>query len=131
MMKVLVRNNPGFTVVELLVTIVVAVLILAGGSQLYSLALTNSGTAQRRANASNLAYDLLRQAQTTVTTPCAASGPTTVTIADPTIITGATAQKTITCPYATSNPNLSLISITVTYNNPETRSVTRAIVAGI
>lgn len=130
-MKKIPQLTAGFTVVELLVAIVVAVLILAGGSQLYSLALTNSGTAQRRANASNIAYDLLRQAQATVATPCVASGPTAVTIDDPTIITGATAQKTITCPYASSNPNLSLISITVTYNNPETRSVTRAIVAGV
>ena len=60
----------GFTVVELLVAIVIAVLIIGAGGQAYSVALNNAGTAQRRAKASNMAYDLLRQAQTTATSPC-------------------------------------------------------------
>ena len=106
----------GFTVVELLVAIVIAVLIIGAGGQAYSVALNNAGTAQRRAKASNMAYDLLRQAQTTATYPAA--------------LPGATATKTITCPFASSSTKLSYIKITLTYNNPDSRSITRAIISG-
>ena len=127
------RSDAGFTVVEILVALVVAMLILAAGSQLYSLTQTSSGSAQRRAKASNMAYDLMRQAQQTAPAPCPYSTPNTTTVAlpDPTALPGATASQTISCPYASTNPNLSLITITVNYNNPEPRSVVRAIVTGI
>jgi len=120
--------NQGFTVVELLIAIVIAVMILAAGSQVYTVALTNSGSAQRRAKASNIAYDLLRQAKSDISAPCVASGPTTVTIPSPTgLPNGATATRTVSCPIP-STPNSSLVSVTVNYTNPEQRSVTRAIV---
>lgn len=127
------QTNQGFSVVELLVAIVIAVMILMAGSQVYSVALGNSGTAQRRAKASNVAYDLMRQAQQTAPAPCPYSTPNTtvVTLPDPTALPGATASQTISCPYASTNPNLSLITITVNYNNPEPRSVVRAIVTGL
>lgn len=122
------RDSNGFTVVELLVAIVIAVLLMGAGAQAYSAALTNAGTAQRRAKASNMAYDLLRQAQASLTTPCSASGPTSVTLPDTTALPGATAVQTVACPFSASSTNLSLVTITVTYNNTEQGSVTRAIV---
>ncbi len=121
-------RESGFTIVELLVTIVIAVLILSAGSQAYSVALTSAGTSQRRA--SNMAYDLLRQAQMTASTPCVAAAETTIPLPDLTALPGATATKTVTCPFGSSSDTLSLIVITVTYNNPETRSITRAIISG-
>ncbi len=123
-------RESGFTIVELLVTIVIAVLILSAGSQAYSVALTSAGTSQRRAKASNMAYDLLRQAQMTASTPCVAAAETTIPLPDLTALPGATATKTVTCPFGSSSDTLSLIVITVTYNNPETRSITRAIISG-
>lgn len=123
------QPNDGFTVVELLVAIVIAVLLIIAGTQVYSVALSQAGTSQRRAKANNMAYDLLRQAQAAAPTTCTASGPTTVALPDPSALPGGSASKTITCPYTTTSTNLSLISVTVTYNNPESRNITRAVIA--
>lgn len=122
------QTNQGFSVVELLVAIVIAVMILMAGSQVYSVALGNSGTAQRRAKASNVAYDLLRQAQSTASSPCTTSNVPATDVPSGSGLPGAKYTTAITCPFSTSSPNLSLITVTVTYNNPEQRSVTRAIV---
>ena len=124
------RGDNGFTVVELLVAIVIGVLLMGVGSQAYSVALTNAGTAQRRAKASNMAYDLLRQSQSSsdAVIPCTPKSATSIALPDPSALPGATAARTITCPLGASSQNLVMISITVSYSNPEQRSVTRAII---
>ena len=120
--------HQGFSVVELLVAIVIAVMILIAGSQVYSVALGNSGTAQRRAKASNVAYDLLRQAQSSTSSPCAVSNTASTSLPSDSGLPGGTYTRATTCPFSPGTPNLSLITVTVTYKNPEQRSVTRAIV---
>lgn len=119
------RYNQGFTAVELLVSIIVAMLLLGSGYQLYTTVLRDSGSAQRRASASNAAYTLLRQYQQQATTPCTASSaapavPSTVGLS------GSTATAVISCPYGGSS-NISLVTVTLTYNNPEQQKVTRAV----
>ncbi len=121
-------NESGFTVVELLIALVVAMLLLGSGYQLYTTVLRDSGGTQRRANADNAAYQLLRQYQSNIGATC--SSPSTATPAVPSTanLPGSTASVAISCPFGTSS-SISLVRVTITYNNPETQSVSRAIYA--
>lgn len=115
----------GFTAVELLVALVVAMLLLGSGYQLYTTVLRDSGSTQRRASADNVAYQLMRQYQANTTRPCTTSSATPA-VASTAGLPGSTAAVTISCPFGTSS-NISLVSVTVTYNNPEQQRVTRAV----
>lgn len=55
------RSQEGFTAVELLVTLFVAVAFIATAFQLYSAVVSDSGEARFRAKASNIAYAELRR----------------------------------------------------------------------
>lgn len=72
-------SQQGFSAVELLITLFVAVAFIATGYQLYSTIVKDGGEARFRARASNLAYENLRRASDTTptcsTTP-AVSTPT-------------------------------------------------------
>lgn len=120
-------KRQGFTVVELIITLVISVLLLGSAYQLFGAISRNSADAQRQSQASNVAYDILRRTQNTsaLTSPCTASVPT-ATIPSYTNLQ-ATAKISITCPQGTTSP-LSLITVTVTYNNSTGKAqVTRAI----
>ena len=123
------KLQQGFTAVELIIALVIGVLLLTSAYQLYSAVVNDSGDSQRRAQASNVAYSLLRQYQndnTFVTSPCVAR---TATPAVPTYanLPGATASVATTCPYTTTTA-LSLITVTVTINNSnQQEQVTRAV----
>lgn len=58
-------SQQGFSAVELLITLFVAVAFIATGYQLYSTIVKDGGEARFRARASNLAYDNLRRASDT------------------------------------------------------------------
>lgn len=127
------RKLQGFTAVELLVAIIIGVTLMSAAYQLYSVALTSSGDAQRRSQASNAAYEILRANQTSVSTPCA-TGSSTPAIPSGSGLSGASATLTKTCPYNEYNPDTSLkrassvtlLTVTVTYDSG-TKQVTRAI----
>lgn len=80
------KNNPsnesGFSVVELLITLFIAVAFIATGYQLYSAIVKDGGDARFRARASNLAYENLRRAAADTTIPCP-SGSAVSTPASP------------------------------------------------
>ena len=119
------RLEKGFTAVELLVSIIVGALLLGSAYQLYTTVLRDSGSAQRRAAASNAAYDLARQYQQRTTKPCTTlsetpSVPSTVNLP------GSTASAVVSCPYGATS-SVSLVTVTITYKNPESQQVTRAI----
>ncbi|MGB4767622.1 MAG: prepilin-type N-terminal cleavage/methylation domain-containing protein [Candidatus Saccharimonas sp.] len=120
-------NESGFTVVELLIALVVAVLLLGSGYQLYTTVLRDSGGTQRRANADNAAYQLLRQYQANIGATCSVSNATPA-VPSTANLPGSTASVAISCPFGTSS-SISLVRVTITYNNPETQSVSRAIYA--
>ncbi len=119
------REN-GFTAVELIVTIIVAMLLLGAAFQLYTTVLRSSATSQTRSVANNVSYDLLRQYQQSATTPCSQPSitPTIPSYAD---LSGASATVTITCPYGVGTSNISLVTVTVNYTDPNQKAVTRAI----
>ena len=116
-------SQPGFTVVELLIALVVAVLLLGSGYQLYVTVLQDSSAAQRRSQASNVAYALLRDNQSHATKPCStySSAPAVPAYAN---LANASAALSIACPFGTSG--VSLVSVTVTYSTSTPQQVTRA-----
>lgn len=125
----MIRYQQGFTAVELLVALVVGVLLLLSAYQLHTSVIHAATDAQRRSQASNVAYDILRQYQadnTTVTDPCTThtATPPVPTYAN---LSGATAAVAVTCPYG-SSPDLSLVTVTVSYNTSyQTQKVYRAV----
>lgn len=122
-------TEQGFTAVELLVALVVGVLLLGSAYQLYTTITANAGDSSRRAQASNVAYALLRQYQNStsyVTNPCTTS-TATPTVPSYANLPNATATLTVSCPY-TDVTELSLMTITITFNNANTtEQVTRAL----
>lgn len=124
------RNlEQGFTAVELIIALIVGVLLLGSAYQLYTTIVTDAGDAQRKSQAGNIAYALLRQYQDDagfVGDPCSSNSaiPTVPTSAN---LPGATATVVTTCPVA--NADLNLITVTVEYNNANSKErVSRAII---
>ncbi len=117
------RLDAGFSAVELLITLFIAAAFVATGYQLYSVVITDGGSALQQAQATNIAYDYLRRFSTEATNPCSAVTPTpTPTIPSTANLTSASVSATITCPYGTST-NLSLITVTVNYGIPQQQVV--------
>ena len=66
-------KNQGFTVVELLVTLIVSMLLLVSIYQFYNYVLADSAEARARAVASNLAYQYMRERAGQVAATCPAT----------------------------------------------------------
>ncbi len=62
--------QPGFSAVELLITLFIAAAFLMTGYQLYSAIIRDSGEARQHARASTLAYDYLRRYAAQVPVTC-------------------------------------------------------------
>lgn len=121
-------TEQGFTAVELIVALFVGVLLLGSAYQLYTTVVNDAGDTQRRAQASNTAYALLRQYQDNtafVSDPCTANSATP-TVPTSSNLPGATATIATTCPVPSTD--LNLITATVEYNNANAKEqVSRAI----
>lgn len=112
------KAQSGFTVVELLITLFVAVAFLVSGYQLYNVIIKDGGQTRGESRASNLAYDYLRRYTSAATDPCAGSTP--VSGATPTVagLSAVSVTVTISCPY-TNNNAISKVEAVVTYNTPQ------------
>ncbi|MEI6054345.1 MAG: prepilin-type N-terminal cleavage/methylation domain-containing protein [Candidatus Saccharibacteria bacterium] len=119
------KYRPGFTAVELLITLFIAAAFLMSGYQLYSMIIRDGGEARARAKASNIAYEYLQIYKAKAKNPCPTATPIeNVTQTTNDILSDITISATITCPYV-ETPSLSKISVTVKYNKPE-QEVTNA-----
>lgn len=110
------KKENGFTAIELLITLVIGMMLLFSAYQLYSVVLQSSKDTSRRANASSLAYELLRDNSYLVTNPCTSVSIPNITI--PTtanLPSTATASVQLSCAIGNPTPNLTQISATVTY----------------
>lgn len=112
------NNSKGFTVVELLVSLVVGMLLLFSAYQLYLYVLDNGSTTRMRTIASSLAYQFMRESSAFATNPC-----TTPTISAPTIpqsanLPNATASVTISC-LASGPTSISVVTSSVTFGSPQ------------
>jgi prepilin-type N-terminal cleavage/methylation domain-containing protein len=112
------KNQDGFTVVELLITLFVAAAFLVSGYQLYNLIIKDSGQARADSRASSIAYDYMRRYSATVVSPCVASTPLTDASVTAGGLSNVLVTVAITCPY-TATTTLSKVDVTVKYNTPQ------------
>ncbi len=108
------RASSGFTIVEVLVTLLVAGVFLTGAYQAYGLVTASSAETRNRAEASNLAYEMLRIKQQTIGSPCT---PQTLTEAIPATSSLPDPKQyliSVSCPFGTTN-SISLVNVTVQY----------------
>lgn len=114
------QARSGFTTVEVLVTLFVAVLLLGGGYQAYSAVASNSREGRERSIASNIAYENARRVADGITGVCVPSGPTNHSSripADSTLPSNKQMTTIVTCPYGSSNSTISLVNVTITYGS--------------
>jgi len=113
-------EQSGFTIVELLITLFVAVAFLVSGYQLYNLIIKDGGQTRADARAASVAYDYMRQYSASVTSPCVAATPLGPTGSSVNVggLTNVTITVNITCPY-TAVTSVSKVDIIVLYNTPQ------------
>lgn len=127
MTLVATTDSRGFSAVELLISIVVAAVLLGGGFQLYNTAIKSSGSARMRYKANNVAYEFLRQYENNTKTPCVSSSATPPIGAQMDQLPGGTVAIAITCPMPTAQPDVSLVNVTVSYQDSGVKSVKRSL----
>lgn len=111
------HEESGFTIVELIITLFVAVAFLVSGYQLYNVIIKDGGQARAQSRASNVAYDYMRRYSASAAFPCTPSTPlnnSSITVSG---LSAVAVTVAITCPQP-SLTSLSEVSVTVTYNNP-------------
>ena len=110
------RESAGFTAVELLATLFVAMIFLLAGSQLYGVVSESVAYQQERSIALSVAKNYLESGQRLATSPC---NQTELITTDAPTVTGlvnvdvTTSVKCVT----TASPSLSQITVTVSYGN--------------
>jgi prepilin-type N-terminal cleavage/methylation domain-containing protein len=112
------KDQSGFTIVELLITLFVAAAFLTSGYQLFNLVIKDSGQARADSRASSVAYDYMRRYSTSVVSPCVASTPLSNVSTGVAGLSNVTVTVSITCPYSATT-SLSKIDVTVLYNSPQ------------
>jgi Tfp pilus assembly protein PilV len=109
----------GFSAVELLITLFIAVAFLTTGYQLYTIVIKSSGDARMRSVASNIAYDNMRRYSTQATNPCTVVTPSpTPSLGSNSGLSNATITVTFSCPFGTSSPT-SKVQVSITYGSPQ------------
>lgn len=111
------KQEAGFSAVELLITLFVLAAFLVAGVQLYNVVINDGAASRAEARASNIAYGYLRQYSTTAKNPCA---PSTILNGESVEVQGlvnVSVTVSVTCPYGTSS-DISKVEAKVTYNNP-------------
>lgn len=110
-------NKPGFTTVELMVTLIIASLFIVSGYQLYNAVTLQSGKAREMAEASNIGYEVLRNEGSeyvSTANPCATPAIISVSRSVPTLPGLGIVLKR--CKPFTDN-NIVMVTVTVRYGN--------------
>ncbi len=108
-------HKEGFTTVELLVTLFVAVAFITTGHQLYTSVIRDGAQMRQRAAASNLAHDYLRRRADEISScPSSPSNNTTnITNSD---LPNAQIETTISAPYGCSGTGyIALVKVRIIY----------------
>lgn len=115
-------KQSGFTIIELLVTLIVAALFVIAGYQLYTVVLHTDGQTRAQTIAQNTAQDYLERYRASVPSPCAASTPLTNSPITVTGLVNVQISVNVSCPKSSSGSlaNLSKIDVTLSYNRPTT-----------
>lgn len=112
------KNQAGFSAVELLITLFIAAVFVTTGYQLYTVVIKNGSDASQRAVASNIAYDNLRRYSTQTTNPCTVVTPSPTPTIPANSLPSASITVTIDCPYGTSD-GTSRVNVSVKYATPQ------------
>lgn len=112
----------GFSTVELLITLFVAAAFLVAGYQLYSLVIRDGGEARAQTRATNVGQDFLNRYKTSIGATCTASTPMSNAPQTVSGLDSVTVTVVITCPN-TDAPGMSLITVTVNYNNQQSLTI--------
>jgi prepilin-type N-terminal cleavage/methylation domain-containing protein len=111
-------ESPGFTIVEVLVTLFVAALFLVTGYQLYNVIIRNGDESRALTYANNVTYNYLQQYKGSATDPCTEQTLLNNQSINVTGLSVVTVSATISCPYGTSS-SISKVLITLKYNAPQ------------
>ena len=115
----------GFTVVELLVSLIVGMLLLFSAYQLYAYVLDKGSGARMQATASNLAYQFMREKSSYATNPCTTPAITPPTIPASSNLPNASASVVISC-LASGPTSVSVVTSSVTFGSPQ-QTVTHSV----
>lgn len=112
-------NKSGFSLVELLVTLVIATTFLVGAYQLFGSVMKDGGEARKESKASNVAYDYLRRYTSGLSGSCTSLTPTIQILSNQNIseVGNATITIVTSCPYA-SKTNIFKVTVIISYSNP-------------
>jgi hypothetical protein len=123
------QTQSGFSAIELLISLFIAVAFVGAGYQLYSVIIKDGGDARLRARANNIAYDNLRAYTPQATNPCTTPAPSPAPTQPPATgdygLPSASISVTFSCPYGGADSTTKL-SVQVLYGTPQ-QEVTHAI----
>lgn len=126
-------SEGGFSAVELLITLFIGALFLISGTQIYSFIFSNGTESGQTARASNLAYELLKDYETSTFEQgtCSASTDSNPPTPDTHDLSITSKSIVVECPFAgqASNnlKNISKVTVTISYKTgSSTRSVKHA-----
>jgi Tfp pilus assembly protein PilE len=109
----------GFSAVELLISMFIAVAFIGAGYQLYSVIIKDGLDARLRSTASNIAYSNLRFYAPQATNPCTSVTPNpTPTAPTANQLPNGSITVTIDCPYGVGDQT-SRILVSVKYGTPQ------------
>ncbi len=113
------KNQAGFSAVELLITLFIAAIFIMTGYQLYSVVLKNGTDTNQRSIASGLAYENLRRYLPQATNPCSNVTPSpTPSIPSGSGLPNSSITVTIDCPYGIGG-SVARVYVSVKYGTPQ------------
>ncbi|HEX7483738.1 MAG TPA: hypothetical protein VF281_01165 [Candidatus Saccharimonadales bacterium] len=114
-----IDSQAGFSAVELLISLFIAVAFIAAGYQLYAVIIKDGSDARYQSRASSIAYENLRTYSSSATSPCSVISPASQSLPSTgdNALPNGTMYINLTCPYGTSDPTTK-VSIRVTYGTP-------------
>lgn len=115
-------TQSGFSAVELLISLFIAVAFIAAGYQLYAVVIKDGADARYRAEASNIAYAKLRLYAAQATNPCTEVTPSPTPELPADTLPNGDITADITCPYGIGNPT-SKVVVAVQYGSPQHKVV--------
>lgn len=110
-------NEQGFSAVELLITLFVAIAFLVAGYQLFDIVIRNGGEARSESQAANTAYSYLRRYSENATNPCTTSTPLSSSPVTVSGLSDVTMSIFITCPQQDAAA-ISKIEALISYGTP-------------
>ncbi len=114
------NKQPGFSAIELLITLFIAAVFLMSGYMLYASVIKNGGESRAKTSAFNAADDYLQAYKTSATSPCTTQNPLDDSPIDVQGLTNVKVSVSIECPnLSKSIESVSKIVVTLKYNTPQ------------